>query len=67
MIVPEYGLGDVVEMKKMHPCKKSKEWVVTRMGADIKIKCKGCGAIVMLARSDFERKLKRVLERAPQE
>ena len=62
MIVPEYGLGDVVEVKKEHPCHKSKYWNVIRMGADIKIKCQGCGAVVMFERHEFERKLKRVIE-----
>ncbi|MDO5120608.1 MAG: DUF951 domain-containing protein [Erysipelotrichaceae bacterium] len=62
MIVPKYGLGDVVEMKKEHPCHKSKYWNVIRMGADIKIKCQGCGAVIMFERHEFERKLKRVIE-----
>ena len=67
MIVPEYGYNDVVEMKKEHPCRKAKLWRIIRMGADIKIKCLGCGAVVMFGRSEFERKLKKVVERAPQE
>jgi len=58
----EYGLQDVVEMKKEHPCHKSKYWTVIRVGADIKIKCQGCGAVVMFGRHEFERKLKRVIE-----
>lgn len=59
-----YDLGDIVEMKKDHPCRKSKQWKIIRMGADIKIKCLGCGAAVMLDRSDFEKKLKRIVEKA---
>ena len=46
----EYKLNDIVEMKKPHPCKKSNQWQIIRMGADIKIKCLGCGAIVMFSR-----------------
>ena len=42
----EYGLNDIVEMKKEHPCHKSKQWKIIRMGADIRIKCLGCGASV---------------------
>lgn len=60
----EYGLNDIVEMKKEHPCHKSKHWKIIRMGADIKIKCQGCGAAVMFDRSDFEKKLKRMIEKA---
>ena len=37
----EYKLNDIVEMKKAHPCKKSTQWQIIRMGADIKIKCFG--------------------------
>lgn len=59
-----YDLNDLVEMKKDHPCRKSKQWRIIRMGADIKIKCQGCGAAVMFDRSEFEKKLKRVVEKA---
>ena len=57
----EYGLNDIVEMKKEHPCKKSKQWKIIRMGADIKVKCLGCGAAVMFTRSEFEKKIKKVI------
>ena len=50
----EYKLNDIVEMKKPHPCKKSNQWQIIRMGADIKIKCLGCGAIIMFSRREFE-------------
>ncbi|QIK56538.1 DUF951 domain-containing protein [Erysipelothrix sp. HDW6A] len=59
----EYDLGDIVQMKKDHPCKKSKYFKIVRMGADIKIKCEGCGAVIMMPRHDFERKLKKIIER----
>lgn len=59
----EYELNDVVELKKEHPCaKRSKLWRIVRMGADIKIKCLGCGAIVMMSRYDFEKRVKRVIK-----
>lgn len=51
-------------MKKQHPCKKSNQWKIVRMGADIKIKCLGCNAIVMFSRRDFEKRLKKVVEHA---
>jgi len=59
-----FNLGDIVRMKKQHPC-GSFNWEVTRMGADIKIKCQGCGRMVMLPRSEFERKMIRVIESKP--
>lgn len=59
-----FNLGDIVRMKKQHPC-GSFNWEVTRMGADIKIKCQGCGRLVMLSRSEFERKMIRVIATNP--
>lgn len=55
-------LGDVVRMRKAHPC-GSFEWTVIRVGADIKIKCAQCGRIVMLNRPDFEKRLKKIVSR----
>ena len=55
-------LGDLVQMKKPHPC-GSLTWTVTRVGADIKIKCQGCGRVVMLDRAVFEKRLKKILRR----
>ena len=55
-------LGDVIQTRKAHPC-GSDTWVVIRTGADIKIKCQGCGRIVMLDRMVFLKRRKKVLER----
>ena len=57
----EYNLNDIVEMKKQHPCRKSTQWKIIRMGADIRIKCLGCGSSVLFPRSEFEKKLKKVI------
>ena len=54
-----YQLGDIVIMKKQHPC-GGNEWEITRLGADIKIKCLKCGRSLMLPRVDFNKKLKKV-------
>lgn len=54
-------IGDIVQMKKRHPC-GSDLWIVTRVGADYKIKCKGCGRVVMLPFEEFSRKVKRVYQ-----
>lgn len=56
----EYKLGSTVMMKKQHPC-GTNEWVITRIGADIKIKCVKCGHTVMLSRIDFNKKLKKLI------
>ena len=47
-------LNDIVEMKKPHPCGE-KLWLVTRVGMDIKLKCRRCGHEVMLPRAKAER------------
>lgn len=56
----EYKLGSIVVMKKQHPC-GSNEWKITRIGADIKIKCLNCGKSIMLPRIEFNKKLKKVI------
>ena len=52
--------GDILLMKKQHPCGSSK-WVVTRIGADFKIVCQGCGHEVMRPRSKVEKNIKKVI------
>ncbi len=56
----EYTLGTKVVMKKSHPC-GSNEWEITRVGADIKIKCLNCGRAVLIPRIEFNRKLKKII------
>lgn len=60
----EYNLNDIVEMKKEHPCHLSKQWKIIRMGADIRIKCMGCQSSVLMPRSKFESKLKKIVRKA---
>lgn len=45
----EYQVGDIVKVKKQHPC-GSKLWEITRVGVDFKLKCKGCGHVIMIER-----------------
>lgn len=56
-----FYLGDTVQMKKTHPC-GSEVWEIIRLGADIKIKCCGCGRIVMLPRNKFEKDVKKIIK-----
>ncbi len=50
-------------MKKEHPCKaRSKRFQIVRVGADIKIKCLGCGNTIMLSRDSFNKSFKKVIE-----
>jgi hypothetical protein len=57
-------LGDIVRLRKPHPC-GSDQWRVVRLGADIGIKCLGCQHRVLLPRSTFERRIKAFVARGP--
>lgn len=58
--VPEFHLHDTAVLKKPHPCGENR-WEITRVGADIKLKCMGCGHVIMLDRADFCSSLKRII------
>ena len=60
IMVEQILVGDVITTRKPHPCGSS-EWTVIRTGADIKIRCNGCGRIVMLDRDSFLRRRKAVI------
>jgi hypothetical protein len=63
----EVRLGDVVRLRKPHPC-GSFEWEVVRLGADIGIRCQACHRRVLLERSTFEKRVKEFVSRgAPAE
>ena len=53
----ELQLGDLVQMRKTHPCGSDK-WTVIRVGADVKIKCDKCGRVVMLGVEEFKKAIK---------
>ena len=61
----EFLLGDLVQMRKKHPC-GSDRWTVIRVGADIKIRCEICGRIVMMDRADFVKRMKKVIAHSDQ-
>jgi hypothetical protein len=54
--VLELYLGDVVRLKRVHPCGGA-EWLVDRLGADIGLRCRTCGRHVLLERRTLERRL----------
>ncbi len=55
-------MGDVVRLRKAHPC-GSLDWEVTRLGADIGLRCQGCRRRVLLERRTLERRLKAFVSR----
>lgn len=50
----KYSVGDIVKLKKPHPCGSS-QWEILRVGADFRLKCQGCGHLVMLSRKQVEK------------
>jgi hypothetical protein len=62
-MVMEIRLGDVVRLRKTHPCGASK-WQVVRVGADIGLRCLKCQRYILLERSVFERRVKAFISSA---
>jgi hypothetical protein len=60
--VLEVFLGDVVRLRRAHPCGSS-EWLVDRLGADIGLRCQGCGRHVLLERRTLEARLQTFVSR----
>jgi hypothetical protein len=60
----EIRLGDIVRMRKPHPCGSS-EWEVVRLGADIGMRCIGCERRVLIPRSQFMRQVKALIRPGP--
>lgn len=61
MEAKDIQLGSIVVMKKAHPC-GTNEWAVTRLGADLKIKCCNCERVVVIPRIEFYKKVKKVIK-----
>lgn len=57
----EYKIGDIVELKKQHPC-GSKIWEITRIGVDFKLKCLGCNHVIVIERPKALKMIKKKVE-----
>ena len=55
-----YNLGDIVTMKKVHPC-GSYDFEIIRLGADVKIRCVKCSRVIMIPRVELKKKKKKVV------
>jgi len=64
-VIMEIRLGDLVRLRKVHPC-GGYEWEVVRLGADIGITCLTCGRRVLLDRSVFEKRVRTFIRRGPE-
>ena len=52
-------VGDIIKMKKAHPCGSS-EWEVLRTGIDFRLKCRGCGHMIMIPRTQAEKNIREI-------
>ena len=63
MKIKKFDVGDVLEMKKQHPCGE-KKMKVLRVGSDIRILCLGCGRDVTVAREKLEKNIRKIIPSA---
>ena len=60
--IPQIAVGDIIEMKKPHPCSdRSTKFRVLRIGSDIRIVCEACGRDLTVPRIKLEKNIRRVI------
>ena len=59
----KYNVGDVVKMRKVHPC-GGEQWEILRTGMDFRLRCLKCGRVIMLSRPKFEKSVKEIVRSA---
>jgi hypothetical protein len=59
-MLPNMSLGDILQLRKPHPC-GSYKWKVVRLGADIGLECQVCQRRVLLTRRKLSRRLKSII------
>ena len=57
--IPKFSVGDIIELKKAHPC-GSNSMKVVRVGSDIRIICNGCGRDMTLPREKLEKAVRKI-------
>ena len=58
----QYEVGDVVRLKKPHPC-GTHEWEILRVGMDFRLKCTGFGHMIMVPRKTVEKSTKQLIKK----
>ncbi|WP_243343821.1 DUF951 domain-containing protein [Anaerococcus sp. AGMB09787] len=58
----KYKVNDIVSLKKGHPCGENL-WEIQRLGADIKLKCMGCGKNIWMKRLEFDKKIRKIKDK----
>jgi hypothetical protein len=65
-MLTDLQIDDIVRLRKPHPCGSS-DWIVVRLGADIGLKCLGCGRRILMPRREVARRLKTIVKTAGEE
>ena len=58
--VPDVRVGEFVSLRKPHPCGGNR-WEVTRVGADLRLRCVECGRYLNIDRYDFAKRYRQHL------
>lgn len=61
MKIIKFSPGDILVMKKKHPC-SSETFKVVRVGSDVRIMCTGCQRDITVSRENLEKMIKKVIE-----
>ncbi|WP_156272728.1 MULTISPECIES: DUF951 domain-containing protein [Moorella (nom. illeg.)] len=57
-------VGDIVQTRKKHPC-GSDQWEILRVGMDFRLRCLGCGRLILIPRLKAEKSIKKVISKLP--
>jgi hypothetical protein len=60
----DFRVGDIVQTKKKHPCGDDR-WEILRIGMDFRLRCLGCGRLILVPRVKAEKSIKRIVVKAP--
>ncbi|MDN5345410.1 MAG: hypothetical protein PWQ18_1524 [Clostridia bacterium] len=60
----DFRVGDIVQTRKKHPC-GSDQWEILRVGMDFRLRCQGCGRLILIPRLKAEKSIKKVLPKSP--
>ncbi len=60
MQIIKFQVGDIVELKKPHPC-CSKQFKILRVGGEMRIACLGCSHDMTIDRVKLEKAVKKLI------
>ena len=60
----DFRVGDIVQTKKKHPCGDDR-WEILRIGMDFRLRCLGCGRLILVPRVKAEKSIKKIVVKSP--